>query len=263
MTRGWWQLVLAPALATLTLAGLAHVPCCAAQSSGQALATASQFLSQARDREELGDLAEASAKLTAAIELAPDWAPPRGLMGKIRQRQGRDEEARGQYQTHQYLALLHEGVEPRTELLVQTAEAEALLILSINRERLSRGLRALTPSADLSRVARGHSREMRDLNYFSHHSPRKSRATMVERFELVYGKTPRVLAENLSRHGGDHYCFTLENIAQSHDRLMNSPSHRRSILWEKVRQIGVGVTVNARGDYWITETFAGDCDAAK
>ena len=44
---------------------------------------------------------------------------------------------------------------------------------------------------------------------------------------------------------------------------MNSPTHRHSILWEKVRQVGIGVTVNARGDYWITETFAGDCDATK
>ena len=263
MTRAWWQVMLAPALVALTLAGLTYVPCCAATPAGQSLATASRLTSQARDLEELGDLAHAAEKLTAAIDLAPDWAPPRGLMGKIRQCQGRNDEAREQYQAHQYLALLDEGSESRAELLVQTAEAEALLILSINRERLSRGLRALTPSVDLSRVSRGHSREMRDLNYFSHHSPDKSRATMVERFELVYGRAPRVLAENLSRHGGGSYCFTLENIAQSHDRLMNSPAHRRSILWEKVRQIGVGVTVNARGDYWITETFAGNCDATK
>lgn len=259
MTRGWWQFVLAPALATLTLAGIAHVPCYAAQRP----ASAAQLTSQARDLEELGDLADAAEKLTVAIELAPDWAPPRGLMGKILQRQGRDDEASAQYQAHQYLALLDDGAQPRTELLVQVAEAEALLILSINRERLSRGLRALTPSEDLSRVSRGHSREMRDLNYFSHHSPRKSHETMVERYRLVYGREPRVLAENLSRHGGDNYCFTLENIAQSHERLMNSPPHRHSILWAKVRQIGVGVTVNKRGDYWITETFADDCDARK
>ncbi len=259
MTRAWWQLVLAHALATLALAGLAYVPCYAAQGH----ATASQLFSQARDLEELGDLADAAAKLTTSIELAPDWAPPRGLIGKIRQRQGRDDEASAQYQAHQYLALLDDDAQPHTTSLVQVAEAEALLILSINRERLSRGLCALTPSADLSRVSRGHSREMRDLNYFSHHSPRKCHATMVERFELVYGREPRVLAENLSRHGGSGYCFTLANIAQSHERLMNSPPHRHSILWEKVRQIGVGVTVNKRGDYWITETFAADCDATR
>ncbi len=259
MTRTRWQLVLVPALVTITLAGLLHVPCCAAQ----ARATASQLTSQARDLEELGDLAEAAEKLTAAIELAPDWALPRGLMGKVRQRQSRDEEARAQYQAHQYLALLDDGARPGSDLLVPVAEAEALLILSINRERLSRGLCALTPSVNLSRVSRGHSREMRDLNYFGHHSPHKSRETMIERFELVYGREPRVLAENLSRHGGSKYCFTLDNIAQSHVRLMNSPPHRRSILWEKVRQIGIGVTVNQRGDYWITETFADNCDNPK
>jgi len=259
-----WKTALGPALALITLAGLAHVPCFASKVRAQptirdAQATACSLLREASERAALCDLQVAEDRLHQAIELVPDWAPPRALLGTVHQMQGREFEAREQYEAHQFLALLAEGSQAGSQLLVETAQAEALLLYRTNDERLTRGLRPLLPSIHLATVARAHSREMRDMDYFSHQSPIPANATMIERFINVFGKQPRVLAENLSRRGGSLYAFTLDNIDESHQRLMNSPPHRKSILWEKITQIGIGIAVSERGDYWITESFASDC----
>jgi len=180
-------------------------------------------------------------------------------LGKVCQLLGRDQDARSHYQAHQFLGLLEDSAEQGNSRLLAIAEAEGLLIFRINQERISRGLHALLPSVELSQVARQHSREMRDLGYFSHTSPTPGCTTMTDRFKRMFGHPPRALAENLSRRGGTGDAFTIENIEDSHRRLMISDSHRRSILWEKVAEVGVGVAVNERGDYWITENFASDC----
>ena len=249
-------MLLVAALPCLAAAGAAKAPGQDAPVSPQAL------LDSACELAGQGKLADAAAALEQAVAAVPNWAPPRALLGEIYQVQGREQEARQQYQAHQFLGMLEEGG-TAGNLSLQIAEAAALLIYRINSERLTRGLRALLPSAPLSEVARGHSQEMRDLNYFSHFSPRRANETMVDRFKQVYGVQPRALAENLSRRGGYGYAFCLENIESSHERLMDSARHRESILWDKVTQLGVGIAVNENGDYWITETFASDCQPHK
>jgi len=247
---------------------IAVVPCLAAAGSSKAPAaqgtpiSPQALLDSARNLAGQGRLSEAATALQQAIAAVPDWAPPRALLGLIYQAQGYEQEARQQYQAYQYLGMLDEGGTP-DDLSLPIAEAEALLVYRINSERTTRGLRPLLPSAPLSRVARAHSQEMRDLGYFSHISPRRVNETMVDRFKQVYGFQPRALAENLSRRAGADYSFSLDSIENSHQRLMNSPPHRESILWDKVTQLGVGIAVNSAGDYWITESFASDCQPRK
>lgn len=264
MRGAWWQLALAPVLAALTQSAPACLPCAAAGAPGlvldrEQLGDAHRLLESARGLERRGDLAGAAVDLEAAVALLPNWAPTRALLGKVCQLLGREQDARGHYQAHQFLGLLEDSAEQGNSRMLAIAEAEGLLIFRINQERISRGLHALLPDADLSLVARQHSREMRDLGYFGHTSPTPGCATMTDRFKRMFGEVPRALAENLSRRGGCVDSFTIENIEDSHRRLMMSDPHRKSILWEKVAEVGVGIAVNERGDYWITENFASDC----
>jgi len=267
LTRACRKLLLAPALAALTLAACACPPACAAEqppaTDRNPLSQARRLLDGACTHERKGELAAAAGDLEAAAALLPEWAPPRALLGRVYQLQGREADARAQYQTYQFLGLLEHGDDQNSDLMLKIAEAEALLVYRINHERLRRGLKALLPSIDLSRMARGHSREMRDLGYFSHTSPRREHQTMSDRFERIFGEKPRCLAENVSRRGGSLYSFTIDNIEDSHHRLMVSDAHRRSILWEKVDRVGVGIAVNERGDYWLTENFASEIGPGK
>lgn len=241
----------APALAS------GAAPAAAARPSQQASA-GSDLLQSVRDLERCGDLRAAAAKLQAAVALAPDWALPRALLGRVWQLLGHQQDALRQYQAHQFIALLQDNAEQDNHRMLAIAEAEGLIVLRINQERISRGLPPLLPSVELSQIARQHSREMRDLGYFGHSSPKPGYATITDRYRRVFGTTPRALAENVSRRGGSGQAFVIENIEDTHRRLMMSEPHRQSILWEKVRIVGVGIAVNQRNDYWLTENFASD-----
>lgn len=215
-----------------------------------------QLVAEAAELERQGDLEGALGRLQAAVATLPNWAEPRGLLARAYQVLGEDEQAKAEYGHHQLLSLLGEIQEDADPLILKLAEAEGLVAFLVNQERMTRGLCLLVPSVKLSLVARQHSTEMMELNYFSHLSPVKGYATSVDRFVKVYGCKPRGLAENLARRCGTLYCFTLEKVAESHADLMKSPKHRDSILWDKVREIGVGIAVNDHGDYWVTEMFA-------
>ena len=138
----------------------------------------------------------------------------------------------------------------------QIITAEARLMWLVNKERAARQLELLRPVALISIVARQHSEEMRDLKYWSHHSPVPENETVMERFNRVCGFKPRLVAENLARRWGTDYCFSVEKAECSHNDLMDSPGHRENILREGVSTIGVGIAVDAKGAYWVTEVFA-------
>jgi uncharacterized protein YkwD len=217
---------------------------------------ARQLVAEAAELERQGNLEGALGRLQAAVATLPNWAHPRGLLARIHQLLGEDEQAKAEYGNHQLLGLLEETQGDADPLIPKQAEAEGLIAFLVNQERMTRGLYVLVPSVELSRVARRHSTEMRELDYFGHVSPVPKHRTSVDRFQEVYGCKPRGLAENLARRRGTLYCFTLEKVAETHADLMKSPKHRDSILWDKVREIGVGIAVNDHGDYWVTEMFA-------
>ncbi len=143
---------------------------------------------------------------------------------------------------------------PETVLLVAACEAKTAWL--VNKSRLEHGLSVLQLEPRLSVVARKHCEEMRDLNYWSHYSPTPGRRDVLERFKSAYRFRPRTIAENLARRWGSRYCLTLRNMERTHNDLMNSPHHRENILHPKLRRLGVGIAVNANGDYWLGEIMA-------
>ncbi len=113
-------------------------------------------------------------------------------------------------------------------------EMEGEILQLINEERSARGLESLRPNSQLREAARQHSKEMNELDYFSHESP-------VEAYET--------LPMRLRNAGVAKYGWAGENIAMSTaasaerfvQMWMNSPGHRANILKPEFEFSGIGV----------------------
>ena len=138
---------------------------------------------------------------------------------------------------------------------------EIEFIQRVNAERVSRGLNALIVDPLLVKIARGHSQEMCDRNYFDHHSPTSGQVTPMDRYlkglrdNAVETPPYLLVGENI------FYCSVFNatyNVAYGHQALMNSPGHRANILDPRFARIGVGTFQDARGEFWVTEMFLKD-----
>ncbi|MHB0913384.1 MAG: CAP domain-containing protein [Armatimonadota bacterium] len=130
-----------------------------------------------------------------------------------------------------------------------TAE-EMQFVEMVNAERAERGLSRLVIDPTLVEVSRRHSREMADLNYFSHQSPTRGIRTPMDRYLAAEGHRPSwaLVGENL------FYC-SIVDVARGHTALMGSPGHRANILEQRYERIGVGTYTDERGRFYVTQTF--------
>ena len=138
---------------------------------------------------------------------------------------------------------------------VQITDDEQRFIDLVNRERLERGLNALTIDPMLVKVSREHCKEMADKNYFDHISATPGMRTALDRYVSKLGHQPTwiLIGENL------FYC-SIEDVNRGHTCLMNSPGHRDNILNGRFRRIGVGVYKAADGEFWVTQMFLSTID---
>ena len=98
-------------------------------------------------------------------------------------------------------------------------------------------------NAELSRVARIKSQDMRDRGYFSHTSPTYgSPFDMMKSFGIRY------------RTAGENIAMGYRTPQSVVDGWMNSEGHRANILNSSFTEIGVGYV--ASGNYW-TQMFIG------
>ncbi len=132
---------------------------------------------------------------------------------------------------------------------------ELQLFALINKERKEHGVLPLKLSPRLSRVARRHSEEMRDRGYMGHISPVPARSTPRKRFKRTFAYEPYIIGENVARRAGPQWCLTAGKIEKTHQGLMGSTHHRENILRPEFQQVGIGISVNDSGHYWITELF--------
>lgn len=113
----------------------------------------------------------------------------------------------------------------------------------INKERASKGLKALQFDSELSKWARIKSQDMVNKNYFAHQSP-------------TYGNVTTML-----KNGGVSFRYAGENLAKAgsvstaHSTLMNSSIHRSNILNSNYSHVGIGIAQKGSTLY-ITEIFA-------
>jgi uncharacterized protein YkwD len=133
---------------------------------------------------------------------------------------------------------------------------EAYMLDLVNDTREKQGLSRLQNDPRLAEVARAHSAEMRDKQYFAHDSPTPSLREPLDRYVAGFGTKPHIIAENIYRVYGGRSFLTQKDTQDAHVALMNSPHHRENLLDPRVTRIGIGFATNATGDLWLTQMFS-------
>jgi uncharacterized protein YkwD len=234
---------------------------CAGAWAAKPTDKAKGLTAQALKLYDAGKLQPALQKLAAALKAVPGYAPAAQIAAVCDQRLGKPDVALGHYQTVQRASLpvLRDGA---TEAQCRERSAlelcEATILLETNRQRLEQGLKPLLPDPRLALVARGHSHEMRDLGYFDHASPTAGLSTIRERFLQVFSECRTYsIGENIARrYAQGLYSLSVDGVTCTVQEWMKSPGHRANILRPDFTHLGVGVSVNANGDYWATQFFA-------
>lgn len=146
--------------------------------------------------------------------------------------------------SHQMENRLNSQYAAPSKYLQESFEKEDYYLL--NAERVQKGLQPLSYSNKLAGTARKHSMDMAENQYFDHTNLKGE--SPFDRMEKD-GHQYQTAAENLA-YGQTSAIF-------AHHGLMNSSGHRKNILNENVKTIGIGVDFNEkRQPYW-TENYIG------
>jgi uncharacterized protein YkwD len=121
------------------------------------------------------------------------------------------------------------------------SRAGRVTLCLLNRERASRGIRALRSDGKLARAARGHARDMVARRYFSHDSRSgASFATRIKRTGWTRSRRSWTVGENIGWGGG-----SLSTPREMVRAWMNSSGHRANILSRAFDEIGIGIANGA------------------
>ncbi len=124
-------------------------------------------------------------------------------------------------------------------------DAAQAIVCLVNAERTSRGMSPLRRDGDLAQAARRHSADMARRNYFSHVTP--SGDDLGDRLRAAgYGDPGDGwrAGENLGWGTGSR-----ATPASLVDEWLASDAHKRNMLKESFREVGVGVAAGApQGD---------------
>lgn len=124
-----------------------------------------------------------------------------------------------------------------------TAEELQLLNL-INSERTKQGLAALKGNNAVANVARAHSQDMADNNYFEHYNLKgESPFTRLRKAGISYLAAGENIAINVS-------------VPSAHQAFMNSPGHRANVLSRDYTEVGIGI-IHSGSRLYVSEEFIG------
>ena len=142
-------------------------------------------------------------------------------------------------------------IQPTLRTIPATPQIRALeqeMFERVNETRRLNKLPLFVYDESLADIARSHSLDMRDHDFFAHESP--STGTIddrlrISRYDFVTAR------ENLAYD---------VDIPDAHKHLMGSPGHRENLLSQDVTHIGVGVVKQTRAGYqdaiFVTEVFS-------
>lgn len=114
----------------------------------------------------------------------------------------------------------------------------------LNTDRRVNGMAALKLDAELSRIARIKSEDMRDKGYFAHESPTYGNVRDMLRY---FGYSFAAAGENIAHHA---------TVTKAQAAFMSSEGHRRNILSSAWTKVGIGVCYDAQGYVYVTQIFA-------
>ena len=136
---------------------------------------------------------------------------------------------------------IHESI---TAAAVPPADlgAEGQVLALVNQERAAAGCAPLAADPALAAVARAHSADMRDQDYFDH-----TNLAGASPFERARQAGLSARAENIAQGQRD--------AAAVMDAWMDSSGHRANILDCDLQRLGVGMAEGPGGPWW-TQLFA-------
>lgn len=152
----------------------------------------------------------------------------------------------------------------------KTLEIEKEVLKYTNEERVKYGLQPLIWNDKLADVARNHSLDMVQRNFFDHDNPDGQGPT--GRYIEMWGSVPTKylaggyytegVAENIGMMPigwieDNGRVFDTPSSVASHqvESWMESPGHRENILESTYSQLGVGVARDVSGQYYNTQVF--------
>lgn len=135
------------------------------------------------------------------------------------------------------------------------AAAENAALTMINSSRARFGVGDLAMDGALRNVARAHSKDMGDRNYFAHNTPEgKSPFDRMRSAGIRFGWA----AENLGSARG--YGSNSEAVGKNHEAMMAevppNDGHRRNILDSRSKKVGIGVYRTPDGRTYYTCDFS-------
>ncbi len=118
------------------------------------------------------------------------------------------------------------------------------MLILVNQERAKVGAKPLKLDTTLVSVARAHSTDMWQRQYFAHTDPD--------------GKSPfdRMTAAGVIFTTAGENLALAQTVERAHEGLMNSPGHRRNILDPAFGRIGIGVIDGGVYGKMFTQDFA-------
>jgi uncharacterized protein YkwD/uncharacterized membrane protein required for colicin V production len=123
------------------------------------------------------------------------------------------------------------------------AQSEDAMLVLVNHERTTRGLKPLTMNDKARQVARAYSADMFARGYFSHLDPDgKSPFDRMRAGDVEFGTA----GENLA---------LAPTLKLAHQGLMNSPGHRANILKPEYRTVGIGIVDGGAYGLMVTQDF--------
>lgn len=131
---------------------------------------------------------------------------------------------------------------------VSTVSLEQRAFQMLNDEREERGLPRLKWSDRIAEVARLHSNNMAEYDFFSH---KGLDGLMVdERAERLHVKGWSAIGENIAFMKG----FS-DPVQKAVEKWLMSPSHKQNLLDPSWTEAAIGLAVTADGKYYFTQVF--------
>lgn len=124
---------------------------------------------------------------------------------------------------------------PRPAFAIEPRAAAVELMALTNVSRTSNGLSALSRDSRLNTIALARSEDMIARNYFAHEIPPDGR-TVVDVIESL-GVPFRAAAENIEFNNA----LDFATVQYASADFMNSPSHRKNVLYKSWDRMGAGV----------------------
>jgi len=136
----------------------------------------------------------------------------------------------------------------KASVITNTASFEQSAFEILNQKRAERGLKPLVWSEKVASVARMHSQNMAEFDFFSHRGI--DGKLVSDRADTVGLGTWNAIGENIAFERGYD-----DPIAKAIDLWLNSPAHYDNLMDPNWKESAVGIAVAPNGAYYFTQVF--------